>query len=111
MARKVRFPRQEASRARLVVTVEENVLAGGFGEGVLDALAKAGVDRPVLTLGVPDRFVAHATVSQQLEKCGLTALGISNSVMKRCRVRSSSSGGTRNAASNISSETILISSE
>ena len=74
---------EQASRARLVVTVEENVLAGGFGEGVLDALAKAGVDRPVLTLGVPDRFVAHATVSQQLEKCGLTALGISNSVMKR----------------------------
>ena len=73
------------SRARLVVTVEENVLSGGFGEGVLDALAKAGVSRPVLTLGVPDRFIDHATVAQQLEQCGLTAVGISRSILERYR--------------------------
>ena len=75
---------QQASCAKLVVTVEENVLAGGFGEGVLDTLSRAGIDRPVLTLGVPDRFVGHATTTQQLEACGLSALKIASSIMKRC---------------------------
>ena len=64
---------EQAGKVKLVVTVEENVLAGGFGEGVLEALSNAGIDMPVLTLGVPDEFVAHAKVSQQLEACGLTA--------------------------------------
>ena len=76
---------EQASRARLVVTVEENVISGGFGEGVLDALARLRVDRPVLTLGVPDRFVGHATVDQQLQRCGLTALEIAKRVLERYR--------------------------
>ena len=73
----------QASRARLVVTVEENVLAGGFGEGVLDALGKAGINKPVLTLGVPDRFISHARTSQQLEECGLSAMQISKQILAR----------------------------
>ena len=74
---------EQASQARLVVTVEENVLAGGFGEGVLDALSGMGVQRPVLTLGVPDRFIEHARVSEQLEACGLSPLMIAKSILKR----------------------------
>ena len=73
----------QAARAKLVVTVEENVLSGGFGEGVLDALARLGVNRPVLTLGVPDRFIAHASVRQQTEACGLSALGIADRIYKK----------------------------
>lgn len=72
-----------ASDVKLVVTVEENVLAGGFGEGVLDALATHGLDKPVLTLGVPDRFIPHASTSQQLDACGLSALKIASSILKR----------------------------
>ena len=48
---------EQAAKAKLVVTVEENVLAGGFGEGVLDALSRAGIETPTLCLGVPDRFI------------------------------------------------------
>ena len=73
----------QASRARLVVTVEENVLAGGFGEGVLDALGKAGINKPVLILGVPDRFISHARTTQQLEECGLSAMQISKQILAR----------------------------
>ena len=36
-----------------------------------------------MTLGVPDRFIGHARVSQQLEACGLTPQGIARSVHKR----------------------------
>ena len=72
-----------AAVAQLIVTVEENVLAGGFGEGVLDAMARLDVRRPVLNLGVPDRFVGHASLKQQLEACGLDAMGIARQILKR----------------------------
>ncbi len=74
---------EQASRARLVVTAEDNVLSGGFGEGVLDVLAQADIHTPVMTLGVPERFIEHATITQQLEACGLTSLGISRQIEKR----------------------------
>ena len=74
---------EQAQGVRLVVTVEENVRSGGFGEGVLDALAQAGVDTPVLTLAVPDRYIGHATVAQQLDECGLSALEIARRVRER----------------------------
>ena len=74
---------EQARRAKLVVTVEENVLAGGFGEGVLDALSLAGIETPTLCLGVPDRFVSHASTAEQLEACGLTPLKITDSILKR----------------------------
>ena len=74
---------EKAKGVSLVVTVEENVLAGGFGEGVLDALAAAGIDKPVLTLGVPDRFIGHARTSRQLEVCGLGALQIAQRIMEK----------------------------
>ena len=74
---------EHARRAKLVVTVEENMVSGGFGEGVLEILTEESVDVPVLTLGVPDRFVPHATVAQQLESCGLSAQQISRRVQKR----------------------------
>ena len=76
---------EQASRARLVVTVEENVLAGGFGEGVLEALQRLGVDRPVLTLGVPDRFIEHATIAQQQAACGLDSYGITRRIIEKLR--------------------------
>lgn len=77
--------REKAAKVRLVVTVEENVLAGGFGEGVLDALAAAGIDRPVLTLGVPDRFIRHGIVAEQLRECGLDSLSIARRIAERLR--------------------------
>ena len=73
----------QARGVRLVVTAEQNVLSGGFGEGVLDALAREGLDRPVLTLGVPDRFIGHATVAQQLEECGLTPVAMARRIFER----------------------------
>ena len=72
--------RRKATGVRLAVTVEENVLAGGFGEGVLDALASMDIDVPVLTLGVPDRFIAQATVAQQTAECALDALSIARRI-------------------------------
>jgi 1-deoxy-D-xylulose-5-phosphate synthase len=72
-----------AAETKLIVTVEEGVIAGGVGEGVLDVLAREGVSAPVLTLGLPDTFIPHGTCSELLAECGLDAEGIKRSVMDR----------------------------
>jgi 1-deoxy-D-xylulose-5-phosphate synthase len=66
--------RRVRERCRLLVTVEENNLPGGFGDGVLEQLDALGlaVDN-VIRIGLPDRFVSHGTRDQLLAEVGLTA--------------------------------------
>ena len=52
---------EQAKSAQLIVTLEDGAVTGGFGTGVLEALAEHGVRTPVVRLGWPDRFVGHAT--------------------------------------------------
>jgi 1-deoxy-D-xylulose-5-phosphate synthase len=60
-------------RHRLVVTLEENTVCGGFGAGVLEWAATRAPDTGVrvLPLGLPDRFIEHATRKDQLAEAGL----------------------------------------
>ena len=66
-----------------LVTVEENALMGGAGAAVLEALAAAGLEVPVLTLGLPDRFVDHGDPALLIKECGLDAAGIRASIEAR----------------------------
>jgi 1-deoxy-D-xylulose-5-phosphate synthase len=59
-----------------LVTVEENVLAGGAGSGVNEALNAAGVALPVLNIGLGDEYIDHGTREQCLHKAGLDSAGI-----------------------------------
>ncbi|MEQ1834071.1 MAG: 1-deoxy-D-xylulose-5-phosphate synthase [Candidatus Eisenbacteria bacterium] len=59
-----------------IVTVEENVLAGGFGSAVGEMLARAGIVVPRLALGVPDEFVLHGKRDELLHEIGLDAEAI-----------------------------------
>jgi 1-deoxy-D-xylulose-5-phosphate synthase len=64
-------------QSRFVVTVEEGALMGGFGSAVLEAACDAGLDAShVRRLGIPDRFIEHATRQELLEDLGLDAAGI-----------------------------------
>ncbi|HUJ75161.1 MAG TPA: 1-deoxy-D-xylulose-5-phosphate synthase N-terminal domain-containing protein, partial [bacterium] len=63
---------EQAGAARAVLTLEENVLAGGLGEGLLALLAEHGVQRPFHMLGAPDRFVSFGSQTDQLRESGLT---------------------------------------
>jgi len=57
-----------------LVTIEENVLSGGFGDGVLDELERMGLSREkVIRMGLPDRFVTHGSRERLLDGVGLTA--------------------------------------
>lgn len=64
----------------IVVTLEENVLIGGFGSAIQSALANTNCT--VLCLGVDDQFVAHATVNQQIEQFGLDTISLQKFVSK-----------------------------
>jgi len=67
-----------------VFTVEEHVLAGGFGSAVAEALEHIGMPHvAVHRLGVPDRFIDHATQSQQRDALGLDATAIAEAVRVR----------------------------
>jgi len=58
------------------VTVEENVIAGGAGSAVLEFLQAQKILMPVLTIGLPDRFVEQGSREQLLSLCELDAKGI-----------------------------------
>jgi 1-deoxy-D-xylulose-5-phosphate synthase len=60
-----------AAEYRLVVTVEDNGLAGGFGDAVCRLLREAGVSTPVQTYGLPQQFLAHGKREEILEEVGL----------------------------------------
>ena len=56
-----------------VITIEESVIKGGFGTGVLELLAREGLLVPTVQMGVPDEMIPHGSQSKQREWCGLTA--------------------------------------
>ena len=75
----------------LVVTIEENVLPGGFGSAVLEHLEDAFADRPedrarVLRIGLPDRYVAHGKPALLREEVGLTGESVAERVLATLRL-------------------------
>jgi 1-deoxy-D-xylulose-5-phosphate synthase len=69
-----------AARTRRILTLEENVLIGGFGSGVGEALARAGSLIPLKSLGIPDVFVAHGSQETLRKSLGIDLDGIVRTV-------------------------------
>ncbi len=67
----------------LIITVEENAIAGGAGSGVNEALAALGMNCTVLNIGIPDRFVEHGSREDCLVAAGLDADGVLAQIMRR----------------------------
>ncbi len=78
---------QAARGHEQLVTVEEGVIMGGAGSAVLEALQAAGVQRPVLQLGLPDRFIEHGDPVKLLALQGLDAAGIERSIRQWAGLR------------------------
>ena len=66
-----------------IVTLEEGAVMGGAGSAVAEALNAAGVPRPLLQLGLPDRFIEHGDPAKLLADIGLDAAGIERSIRTR----------------------------
>jgi 1-deoxy-D-xylulose-5-phosphate synthase len=72
-----------AEECKALVTVEENVLAGGFGSGVMELLESAGMDWGKLKrIGIPDQFVEQGAPAKLREIYGLDAQGIFQKIME-----------------------------
>jgi len=74
---------QLADSHQLLVTLEENSTAGGAGSAVSELLAEEAVVAPILHLGLPDKFVDHASHQQQLSSIDLDAEQILSRIKQR----------------------------
>jgi 1-deoxy-D-xylulose-5-phosphate synthase len=72
-----------ADQHELLVTLEENVVAGGAGSAVNELLHAEGVQIEVLNLGLPDAFVEHGTPAELLADCQLDIDGIERAIRSR----------------------------
>ena len=74
---------QLAAQHELLVTIEENVIMGGAGSAVLEALQRRGMQIPVLQIGLPDTFIDQGDPALQLAAAGLNKDGILKSIRAR----------------------------
>ena len=77
---------REAQRASLVLTLEENVIRGGFGSAVCELFAEEGITVPVQVLGIPDTVIGQGPRTVLLARLGLTAQDIADTVLSRLPV-------------------------
>ena len=61
-----------ASRAERIMTLENHVVVGGLGSLVAEALFEVGVQRPLIRVGIPDRYIECGSLPFLQEKCGMT---------------------------------------
>ncbi len=67
---------QLSDRYDVLFTVEENTVQGGFGAAILEWCSMNRRRNKVYNIAVPDRFILHASISEQQEECGLDAESI-----------------------------------
>lgn len=75
---------QAAAGLDLLVSFENAVARGGFGDALREALAEAGLAVPVYCVGWPDEFLPHAARNEELfERCGLTPDALAERLLER----------------------------
>ena len=75
-----------AGTHRALITVEENVVAGGSGSAIVECLAANGHATPTLNLGIPDRFIEHGSRNDCLVAAGLDPVAIETAITRWWRV-------------------------
>jgi 1-deoxy-D-xylulose-5-phosphate synthase len=69
-----------ASSHDVIITLEENAVAGGAGAGILEHLASVGNQTPLTIIGLPDEFVEHGSREELLTYCQLDVPGLRNQI-------------------------------
>lgn len=72
-----------AKTARLLVTMEDHSIVGGFGSAVMELLNQEGLNTPLLRIGWPNEFIEHGKDSQLRKKHRLTPESISQTILER----------------------------
>jgi 1-deoxy-D-xylulose-5-phosphate synthase len=78
--------RRAAGAYSMVVTMEENIHSGGFGENVASWYKEAGIDIPLLNISIPDGFVEQGTPEELYRLTGIDAESIVGKIMERTTV-------------------------
>ncbi|MEO7773416.1 MAG: 1-deoxy-D-xylulose-5-phosphate synthase [Steroidobacteraceae bacterium] len=71
-----------ALKHRALVTLEENAVQGGAGSAVAEFLGSAGILRPLLQIGIPDRFIEHGSREDCLVAAGLDSASVRRQVAR-----------------------------
>ena len=71
-----------AESHELLVTLEDNAISGGAGSAVNEYLNSQAIQTPIINLGIPDKYIEHATREEQLDVIGLTGEQIVNTITK-----------------------------
>ena len=79
----VELVKQLAAEHDYFVTVEEGAIMGGAGAAVAEAMAAEGIVKPLLMIGLPDKFIDHGDPAKLLAGVGLDGTGITASIKKR----------------------------
>jgi 1-deoxy-D-xylulose-5-phosphate synthase len=79
----VELVRKLAAEHDYLVTVEEGAVMGGAGAAVAEAMAAEGIVKPLLMIGLPDKFIDHGDPAKLLASVGLDGAGITASIKKR----------------------------
>jgi 1-deoxy-D-xylulose-5-phosphate synthase len=74
--------RELVNSHELLITIEENAVAGGAGSAVGEFVLAQGLTTNVINLGLPDQFIEHGDHKSQLAKCGLDASGIRRAILR-----------------------------
>lgn len=74
-----------AENHKLVVTMEENVASGGYGEKVRDAMSSLDTETKLLTVAIPDEYVEHGNVDLLKQELGISAERITERIKKEIR--------------------------
>ncbi|MBM4228576.1 MAG: 1-deoxy-D-xylulose-5-phosphate synthase [Gammaproteobacteria bacterium] len=82
----------------LLVTLDENVVAGGAGGAVTEYLASQGLAPRILHIGLPDRAIQHGTREQMLEDAGLTAPQIRDTILPHLPAAANPTGAAARSA-------------
>ena len=80
-----------ATRHRLIVTIEENVVMGGAGSAINEFLLRANYQIPILNLGLPDCFLSHGKIPEMLASIDLDSDSIFSAIKKKladCKIQS-----------------------
>ena len=72
-----------AAKCKLIVTLEDHTVVGGFGSAVQELLSGHGVATPVFPIGWPDEFVEHGTLELLRAKHGLTPENITSRILHK----------------------------
>ena len=71
-----------ARGTRLVCTLEDHAVTGGFGSAVAEHLSEAGITTPLVRVGWPDQFIEHGSVAILRKKYGMTAEATAERILK-----------------------------